>query len=115
MIPALQGLSSLQVSFGSADTTMVPADTILGKRTTEEQEVQGERREFPDELDYMGREAGTPPKKGKVQVAPRAQPAASKGELVYTRSRNTMRLNKVANTATTTKLTGPGAAPRQSP
>jgi hypothetical protein len=115
MIPALQGLSSLQVSFGSADTAMVPADTILGKRTAEEQEVQGERREFPDELDYMGREAGTPPKKGKVQVAPRAQPAASKGELVYTRSRNTMRLNKVANAATTTKLTGPGAAPRQSP
>jgi hypothetical protein len=38
MIPALQGLSSLQVSFGSVnDVSMTPADTILGKRGAEEQ------------------------------------------------------------------------------
>ncbi|KAK1683368.1 hypothetical protein QYE76_044216 [Lolium multiflorum] len=47
MIPALQGLSSLQVSFGSVnDVHMQPADTILGKRMADEQEVQGERLEL---------------------------------------------------------------------
>jgi hypothetical protein len=114
MIPALQGLSSLQVSFGSADTMMVHADTILGKRSAEEKELQGERRESPDELDYMGREAGTPPKKGKVQGTPRTQTAARKGELVYTRTRSMTGQSKVANIATTNKLTGPSVAPRQS-
>ncbi|KAM0869076.1 hypothetical protein ACQ4PT_040910 [Festuca glaucescens] len=55
MIPALQGMSNLQVSFGSVnDVSMMPADTILGKRAAEEQEVQGERLELSLGLDYGG-------------------------------------------------------------
>jgi hypothetical protein len=37
MIPAMQGLSDLHVSFGSmSEVSMSAADTILGKRTAEE-------------------------------------------------------------------------------
>jgi hypothetical protein len=42
MIPALRGLSNLQVSFGSAmDLSMAIADSVLGKRAAgEEEEVR---------------------------------------------------------------------------
>jgi hypothetical protein len=74
MIPALQGLSSLQVSFGSLnDVSMSPADTVLGKRTAEEQEVQGGRLELSLGLNYEGKETGGTPKKGKMQGLERGQ------------------------------------------
>ncbi|KAM0834413.1 hypothetical protein ACQ4PT_063617 [Festuca glaucescens] len=55
MIPALRNLSHLQVSFGSvSDVSMPPADTVLGKRTAEENEVQGGRLELSLGLNYGG-------------------------------------------------------------
>jgi hypothetical protein len=89
MIPALQGLSSLQVSFGStSDTVMAPADTILGKRVAEEAEVQGERLELSLGLDYAGHEAGTPPKKGKTRGTQVKPAETSKPQKVYTRAKS---------------------------
>jgi hypothetical protein len=89
MIPALQGLSSLQVSFGSvSDTVMAPADTILGKRAAEEAEVQGERLELSLGLDYAGHEAGTPPKKGKTRGTQVKPAETSKPQKVYTRAKS---------------------------
>jgi hypothetical protein len=39
MIPAMRGLSNLQVSFGSAtDVQMANGDTVLGKRAAGEEE-----------------------------------------------------------------------------
>ncbi|KAM0886067.1 hypothetical protein ACQ4PT_029942 [Festuca glaucescens] len=56
MIPALQGLSNMQVSFGSmSDVSMPTADTVLGKRAAEEQEVQGQRLELSLGLNYEGK------------------------------------------------------------
>lgn len=110
MIPALHGLSSLQVSFGSvSDVVMSPADTILGKRVAEDQEVQGERLELSLGLDYEGKEAGTPPKKGKVQTEAGGQAEENKKRMVYTRSKN------VANTGhkPAGKLTRPNVWSRQ--
>jgi hypothetical protein len=54
MIPALRGLSNLQVSFGSAtDVNMLAADTILGKRAAgEEDEVQGQCLDLSLGLNY---------------------------------------------------------------
>jgi hypothetical protein len=52
MIPPMKGLSTLQVSFGSADVNMVAADSILGKRAAKEEEVQGERLELSLGLNY---------------------------------------------------------------
>jgi hypothetical protein len=56
MIPALRGLSNLQVSFGSAtDVPMMAADMILGKRAAgEEEEVQGQRLDLSLGLNYGG-------------------------------------------------------------
>jgi hypothetical protein len=72
MIPALRGLSDLHVSFGSAtDIPMVPADTILGKRSAiEEEEVQGNRLELSLGLDYGGGRLNDHHKKGKQQQSP---------------------------------------------
>jgi hypothetical protein len=68
MIPAMQGLSDLHVSFGSmSDVSMPAADTIMGKRTVEEQEVQGQRLDMSLGLHYAGAEEGGTPKKGKKQ------------------------------------------------
>jgi hypothetical protein len=54
MIPAMCGLSNLQVSFGSAtDVQMANGDTVLGKRAAgEEEEVQGERLDLSLCLNY---------------------------------------------------------------
>jgi hypothetical protein len=110
MIPALQGLSSLQVSFGSVtDTVMSPADTILGKRGAEEQEVQGEHRETSVGLDYAGEGAGTPPKKGKMQTSPTTQAEAGKTRKVYTRSKTMA----ATGSKPTGKLTRPNVWSRQ--
>lgn len=88
MIPALHGLSSLQVSFGSvSDTAMAPADTVLGKRAAEEQEVQGERRELASGLDYAGEEVATPPKKGRTSASTGTPDEKSKTK-VYTRTKS---------------------------
>jgi hypothetical protein len=88
MIPALHGLSSLQVSFGSvSDTAMAPADTVLGKHAAEEQEVQGERRELSSGLNHAGEEAATPPKKGKTSASP-GKPEEVNKPKVYTRTKN---------------------------
>jgi hypothetical protein len=84
MIPALQGLSDLQVSFGSVnDVSMVPADTILGKRAVEEQEVQGNRRETSVGTGQNKNGEGGTPKKGRTQGAEKSN---QKGvDMVYTR------------------------------
>jgi hypothetical protein len=106
MIPALQGLSSLQVSFGSVtDTVMSPADTIRA----EEQEVQGEHRETSMGLDYAGEGAGTPPKKGKMQTSPTTQAEAGKTRKVYTRSKTMA----ATGSKPTGKLTRPNVWSRQ--
>ncbi|KAM0920745.1 hypothetical protein ACQ4PT_007312 [Festuca glaucescens] len=96
MIPALQGLSSLQVSFGSVnDISMVPADTVLGKRQAVEQEVQGGRLELSLGLDYGGKQQGITPKKGKTQDADTEKRQV---EVVYRRNKK--------STATGHKPTG---------
>lgn len=92
MIPALQGLSSLQASFGSvSDVAMTPADTVLGKRAAADQEVQGERLELSLGLDYGGQNTGVEPKKGKRQevAKERAKEQADKRgvEMVYKRNK----------------------------
>jgi hypothetical protein len=50
MIPPMKNLSTLQVSFGSADVHMT--DSILGKRAAKEEVVQGERLELSLGLNY---------------------------------------------------------------
>ncbi|KAM0890605.1 hypothetical protein ACQ4PT_026934 [Festuca glaucescens] len=91
MIPALQDLSNLQVSFGSiSDIYMPPADTILGKRTAEEEEVQGQRLHLSLGLDYEGQKEGGTPKKGKTQGSAKEQVAGSnveKGKMVVDHSK----------------------------
>ncbi|KAM0927888.1 hypothetical protein ACQ4PT_002131 [Festuca glaucescens] len=88
MIPALQGLSSLQVSFGSAsDTTMIPADTVLGKRGAEEQEVQGQRLDLSLGLNYGDKQDGGTAKKGKMQTHGRQKEEARSVEVVYKRNK----------------------------
>jgi hypothetical protein len=53
MIPPMRGISQLQVSFGSAvDVNMIPADSVLGKRPAEEEEVQGQRLNLSLGLNY---------------------------------------------------------------
>jgi hypothetical protein len=90
MIPALQGLSNLQVSFGSmSDVSMAPADTILGKRGAEEQEVQGERLELALGLGYDGKKDQGTPKKGKTQGLVRGQADKRTVAVVYKRNKKT--------------------------
>jgi hypothetical protein len=62
MIPALRGLSHLQVSFGSAtDVSMAFADSVLGKRPAgEEEEVQGAALDLSLGLTYGGMAEGAP-------------------------------------------------------
>lgn len=68
MIPALQGLSSMQVSFGSVnDITMHPADSVLGKRAADEQEVQGEQLDLSLGMAHGKKASGGTPKKGRTQ------------------------------------------------
>jgi hypothetical protein len=53
MIPPLRGLSNLEVSFGSeTDVSMANADSVLGKRGVEEQEVQGGKLDLTLALNY---------------------------------------------------------------
>jgi hypothetical protein len=86
MIPALQGLSSLQVSFDSVnDVQMQPADTILGKRMADEKEVQGERLELSIGLNYGGQGSGNTPKKGKTQAQDAGQSGQRGVDVVYRR------------------------------
>jgi hypothetical protein len=88
MIPALQGLSSLQVSFGSVnDVSMIPADTILGKRLADEQEVQGGCLELSLGLDYGGQQAGGTPKKGRTQEDQTKPQEKRSTEKVYRRNK----------------------------
>jgi hypothetical protein len=69
MIPALRGLSNLQVSFGSAtDVTMIAADTILGKRPAgEEDEVQGQCLDLSLGLNYGSGAPGGSNQRGRNQ------------------------------------------------
>jgi hypothetical protein len=88
MIPAMQGLSDLQVSFGSmSDVSMPAADTILGKRTAEEQEVQGQRLDLSLGLHYAATDDGGTPKKGKKQGVERRQTEKGSTDLVYKRAK----------------------------
>ncbi|KAM0905347.1 hypothetical protein ACQ4PT_017443 [Festuca glaucescens] len=86
MIPALQGLSSLHVSFGSVnDISMLSADTILGKRTADDQEDQGERLKLSLGLDYGSKRNGATPKKGKTQELEKVQARSRAVDVVYQR------------------------------
>jgi hypothetical protein len=69
MIPAMRGLSNLQVSFGSAkDVDMIPVDRALGKRAAgEEEEVQGQCLDLSLGLNYGGGTQGGLQKKGRKQ------------------------------------------------
>jgi hypothetical protein len=88
MIPALHGLSDLQVSFGSAsDVAMYPADTILGKRNAEEPEVQGDRLDMARGRDDDGQREGGTSKKGKIQGSAHGQGERREVELFYRRNR----------------------------
>jgi hypothetical protein len=62
MIPPMKNLSTLQVSFGSADVHMT--DSILGKRAAEEEEVQGARLELSLGLNYGDASTPAPPGMG---------------------------------------------------
>jgi hypothetical protein len=107
MIPALQGLSSLQVSFGSVgDVSMPPVDTVLGKRGAEEPEVQGQRLELSLGLNYGHKQVGGKAKKGKTQENKEVKRNV---EVVYTRNK------KLASTGRlpTGELTRPNVWSRQ--
>jgi hypothetical protein len=84
MIPALRGLSSLQVSFGSAsDVVMTPGDTILGKRgACDEEEVEGQRLDLSLGLDYGKGSSRAIPKKGrnKATMKEPSGPIRERGE-----------------------------------
>jgi hypothetical protein len=76
MIPAMRGLSNLQVSFGSAlDVQMANADTVLGKRSAgEEEEVQGERLDLSLGLNYRDDALeGQQQKRGRKQMGAQGQ------------------------------------------
>jgi hypothetical protein len=76
MIPAMRGLSNLQVSFGSAlDVQMANADTVLGKRSAgEEEEVQGERLDLSLGLNYRDDAIeGQQQKRGRKQMCAQGQ------------------------------------------
>jgi hypothetical protein len=89
MISALQGLSSLQVSFGSVnDVSMQAADTVLGKRAADEEEVQGEQLDLSLGMNYGQKKSGGTPKKGRMQeqgTEPAGQRPVAR---VYTRNKN---------------------------
>jgi hypothetical protein len=89
MISALQGMSSLQVSFGSVnDVSMLAADTVLGKRAADEEEVQGEQLDLSLGMNYGQKKSGGTPKKGRVQeqgMEPAGQRPVAR---VYTRNKN---------------------------
>jgi hypothetical protein len=111
MIPGLQGLSNLQVSFGSmSDTSMLPADTILGKRGAEEQEVQGGHLELSLGLDYKGKEDGGKPKKGKTEGQEKGHAERRHTEVMYIR--RSKKLTATGHTPTGT-LTRPNGGSRQ--
>jgi hypothetical protein len=89
MIPALQGLSSLQVSFGSVNDISIPsADTILGKRVADDQEAQGGRLELSLGLHYGSKRNGATPKKGKTQEMEKTQGRRRVVDVVYQRHKN---------------------------
>jgi hypothetical protein len=67
MIPVLRGLSNLH------DSDVSMSDSVLGKRTAEENEVQGEKLDLSLALDY-GVAVGGQPKKGKTGGAAKSQP-----------------------------------------
>jgi hypothetical protein len=89
MISALQGMSSLQVSFGSVnDVSMQAADTVLGKRAADEEEVQGEQLDLSLGMNYGQKKSGGTPKKGRMQeqeMEPAGQHPVAR---VYTRNKN---------------------------
>jgi hypothetical protein len=88
MIPALQGLSSLQVSFGSVnDTSMPAADSVLGKRLAD-QEAQGELHDQQSD-GHAEKNLGGTPKKGKLQDVWHGKAGQREVEVVYKRNKKT--------------------------
>ncbi|KAK1629703.1 hypothetical protein QYE76_004018 [Lolium multiflorum] len=88
MIPALRNLSTLQVSFGSAsDVSMLPADSVLGKRGADEGEVQGERLELSLGLNYGVPANGGAQKEGNMQGRTQEQAAKKNVNMFYKRSK----------------------------
>ncbi|KAM0890726.1 hypothetical protein ACQ4PT_026820 [Festuca glaucescens] len=103
MIPALRGLSSLQVSFGLVnDVLMIPADTVLGKRSAEEGEegeVQGGRLELSLGLNYGDADDGGALKRGKMQGTGQEMAAKRNVEVVYKRNKKLMATGQDASRA----------------
>jgi hypothetical protein len=88
MIPALQGLSSLQVSFGSVnDTSMPAADSVLGKHLAD-QEAQGELHDQQSD-GHAEKNLGGTPKKGKLQDVWHGKAGQREVEVVYKRNKKT--------------------------
>jgi hypothetical protein len=88
MIRALQGLSSLQVSFGSVnDTTMQPADSVLGKRNADDQEEQCEQLDLSLGLAHGQKKTGGTPKKGRMQAQGKEQSGQGGVDVFYTRKK----------------------------
>jgi hypothetical protein len=71
MIPAIRGLAYVQDS----DVSMSAADSVLGKRTAEENEVQGGKLDLSLGLNYDAGGGGQP-KKGKIGGGQRQKPEA---------------------------------------
>ncbi|KAM0874005.1 hypothetical protein ACQ4PT_037700 [Festuca glaucescens] len=106
MIPALRGLSSIVVSFGDSDEHMPVVDQTPRKHAA---------AETKEKVLLFGRDLATQPDhalKGGEQK--RGRTRDSKEELLEEEAKKEGQEDKVANKATTNKLTGPDVAPRQS-
>lgn len=69
MILAMRNLSNTTISLSSeTDVFMLPAESVLGKRTAKENEVQGQKLELSLALNYA-EQAGRIQKKGKKEEA----------------------------------------------
>jgi hypothetical protein len=87
MIPAMEGLSHLEVSFGSAtDVPMPAADSVLGKRMAgEAAAVQGQNLSLTLALNYGDRDAGRTKKGKRDELA--AEGTSTGGTLTHGRGR----------------------------
>jgi hypothetical protein len=108
MIPTLQGLYSLQVSFGSVNDIYRPAaDFVLGKHWAD-QEAQGEHCDQQAD-GHTDKNLGGTPKKGKIQDAGHGHASQRQVEVVYKRNKKGIQVGAKP----TRKLTRPNIWSRQ--
>jgi hypothetical protein len=99
MIPPIRGLAYMQDS----DVSMLAPDSVLGKRTAEENEVQGGKLDLSLALNYDAGGGGQP-KKGKIGGGQRQKPEARQvkdmgtrpEDVVMTRTRRKIATGHVA-------------------